>query len=146
MFNNTKKEYKIKIENEIVGLELVGGEMREKTNVEAGDRDVPKAFNEQKKSEVGKAMAITMGKQGINYVLSNYGNLTGDYITQDRLQASLQALSTIAMISSGGVGAIVGGFGLGLNIMSNEIDIYKRNLQVEMLRQRTGILMYGGGR
>ena len=35
---------------------------------------------------------VYMGKQAMNYGLSNYGNLTGDYIMQEQLSAGVELL------------------------------------------------------
>jgi len=139
-----RKEYRIKIDNELIGLERVGTEP-------AQSQDPSKAAErlerETSSSGIGKTIAITMGRQALNYAISNYGNLTGDYVTQERIQAGIEIFSTITMMITGGVpGIIIGAGSIALKAVSQQIDITKRNREVDLLRMRTGTMNFSGGR
>lgn len=116
-----------------------------------------------KTSEVGKYAEhelFHLVKQttikSVNFAISNIGNLSGDYITQRKVNEAKQAVSglmNIGMATVGGafaggwVGAIVG-FTVGMTTMivdttqneiQNRIDNTKTNLEIASLRDRAGL-------
>ena len=57
---------------------------------------------------------VYMGKQAMNYGLSNYGNLTGDYIMQEQLSAGVELLTMGLALAKGGALGVLHRCGLGL--------------------------------
>ena len=139
-----RKEYRIKIDNELIGLERVGTEP-------AQSQDPSKAAErlerETAASGIGKTIAIRMGQQAISYAIGNYGNLTGDYVTQERIQAGIEVMGiTTTMITGGPIGIAFGVGVLAIKAIGQATATYKNNLTVDMLRLRTGMIGYSGGR
>ena len=92
-------------------------------------------------------VAIQVGKQAINYGLQNYGNLTGDYITQSHLQTANQLGGTLLMAVKGGIaGMVIATASLGFQVISYGIDVANRNREVQFLRERVGMTAINGGR
>lgn len=101
--------------------------------------------------------------QTVNYQIANIGNMTGDYITQRKINVAKEtvsklstiAMSTIAGAKYGGYGAIVG-FAVGtLSVMlgsffeinSNLLENQKTNYSISQLRERAGLnTIYDGSR
>jgi hypothetical protein len=121
-----------------------------------GGNDVPMATpNGNSKSNVspndkggglGKIIAIDAVKRASQFALSNYGNLTGDYQTQANIQGGLELVGLGVMALSGPVGFAAAIGGLTLKAASSQIDLYKKNQATEMLRYRTGMNSFSGGR
>lgn len=96
----------------------------------------------------------SQAKQAVMYSLHNIGNFTGDYITQRRVNESLQAVNiisniAIAGISAGPVGAaIAAGSTLitaGFNELTNVINYTKISHNIDVLRKRSGLNIYEDG-
>ncbi len=137
------KEYKLTISNEIIGLEAVdAGPTETETPTETAKKLKKKATLE----EIGKTIAIQMGTKALTFATSNYGNLTGDYIMQDNIQGIIQGVGLIGMIASGPSGAILAGSGLAIQAVGQSLERSKRKTEVEMLRLRTGMMYFSGGR
>ena len=102
-------------------------------------------------------------KQGFNYAKSNYGNFTGDYIAQQKIDNAFSKVSTLASVGGsiaagaavGGVpgavvGAIVSGVSLVSNFIQNEItynlNLSKANRQANFNSQRIGAILINGNR
>lgn len=138
-------EYKIKIDNEIVGLEKVNVATDPQRQL-APDKAAEALKQQASMSGVGKTIAIILGKQALNYVVSNYGNLTGDYVTQQNIQAGIEIASTVALLASGPVGTVVAAGNIGVRLLNDFMTREKHNRDVEILRMRTGMMGYSGGR
>lgn len=104
----------------------------------------PKAVNNP--NAVLGIVAINTAKTAISYGLSNYGNLTGDYITQDNIQSGLEVFSLAMMASMGPVGIAAATMSVGLKAATRQLDVYNKNTQVNFLRQRVGMNESSGGR
>ena len=90
---------------------------------------------------------INIGRQTINYAVSNIGNYTGDYIKQNEINKSLDVLSDLTTVglgfaTGGWIGGIVATVGVitktGFQIASEQQQIAKSNRQYDYLRDRTG--------
>lgn len=93
-----------------------------------------------------KVIAINSAKQAINFGLSNYGNLTGDYLTQENLQAYMDVIGLGLSMSQGPIGIAAAAASITLKAVSHEIELAKKNQLVSILRERTGTNLYSGGR
>lgn len=89
--------------------------------------------------QVGKAVAIQFGQQALNYSLSNYGDLTGNYIMQENIQSGLQLLSLGAMAMTGPIGLGVAVLSIGTQVASKVIQTQKQNREINFLRERVGL-------
>lgn len=138
-----RKEYRITVNNEIVGLEQVGTAPKESQDPSQATERLKK---ETATSGIGKTMAITMGKQALTYAVSNYGNLTGDYVTQDNIQSAIELIGTVALMATGPVGMVAGVGSMVIKASNRQIEVKKRNQEVEFLRMRTGMMDFSGGR
>ena len=99
--------------------------------------------------------AISTLKRSINYGIANVGNLTGDYIMQQQLETAASIVEDATMVVSGfAAGGIYGGIiaiaGVaikqGMNTASFFIDVYKSNINQDLLRQRSGNSLIDGSR
>lgn len=95
---------------------------------------------------VSKLVAIQMGKQALQYGMSNYGNLTGDYVGQANISAGLQVAGLVAMASQGPLGIAAAVTSLGIQAANYGIDMAKKRRETEFLRERTGMTQNSGGR
>ncbi len=102
-------------------------------------------------------------KQGINYAKSNYGNFTGDYIGQQKIDNVFNAVNGLVSIGGavvggalvgGPIGAAVGGIVSGISIVTNAIqneitynlNLSKANRQANFNSQRIGRILTDGNR
>lgn len=97
-------------------------------------------------SGLGKAVMVNAVNQASQFALSNYGNLTGDYITQANVQGGLELIGLGLMAVSGPVGAVAAVSALTIKTINQQIEITKKNQQTAFLRARTGMMNYSGGR
>lgn len=137
-----KKEYVIRVAYDVKSDEEVGKPTSGIQDAQANN----KKTKEKEKENPAKAIAAYMGKQAANYAVSNYGNLTGDYIAQANIQGTIEVAGLMALAVTGPVGAVAAGAGLALRAASKTIDISKQNQQTAYLRERTGMATYSGGR
>jgi hypothetical protein len=135
------KEYKISIDNNLVGLEQVGQSASQEVKSPIGDQNAKAEALAEKTSKFGsisKAIAVQMGKQALNYALSNYGSLTGDYITQNKISEMLEVGSLIAMAASGWVGAAAAIGAVAVKAVNRYVDVKKSEIQSNAMQIRTG--------
>ncbi len=92
------------------------------------------------------AVVTQNAKKALSYGISNYGNLTGDYITQANIQGVIEVGGMIATALTGPVGAIAVAGDLAFKEISRQVDLTKKNREVELLKARTGMMGYSGGR
>lgn len=139
------KEYKISIQNQIVGLERVETEQPQVQAPMQAPMQSQSAQTEalaSRTATVGsasKTIAIHMGKQALSYAVSNYGNLTGDYIGQARINETLEVAGLIGMAVAGGwvgVAAAVGS--LAIKAVNRYVDVKKSEIHSNAMRIRTG--------
>lgn len=140
------KEYRIKVTNEIVGLENGADGTN---NAVGGSQDQNQTANKLVKKSagggVGKAIAVNMGKQALAYATSNYGNLTGDYINQAHISEGIEMAGLLAMGLSSPVGAAAAIGAVGIRAVNRYIDVRKSETVSANLKERTG-LTKGGSR
>ena len=107
-----------------------------------------------KQAAVIGAMAST-AKSIVSYGLNNYGNFTGDYIGQTRINETLKAVSYASAIGAGfAMGGPVGGamatMAVATNLFLENISLMdkekKATIQAEQLRILTGTYRNSGGR
>jgi hypothetical protein len=141
-------EYRIPINIELIATESKG--TPSPTSKATPDQTQKKLANEASNEAGGvlsKMVAIQVGKQAINYGLQNYGNLTGDYITQSHLQTANQLGGTLLMAVKGGIaGMTIAAASLGFQVISYGIDVANRNREAQCLRERVGMASIYGGR
>lgn len=139
------KEYKISIQNQIVGLERVETEQPQVQAPMQAPMQSQSAQTEALASRTAtagsasKAIAVHMGKQALSYAVSNYGNLTGDYIGQARINETLEVAGLIGMAVAGGwvgVAAAVGS--LAIKAVNRYVDVKKSEIHSNAMRIRTG--------
>ena len=133
------KEYRISINNNLVGLERVAEqkELIQPENVQAA-RTEALAEKTAKMGSTSKAIAIHMGRQALSYAVSNYGNLTGDYIGQTRINEGLEIAGLIGMAASGWVGAAAAVGSVVIKAVNRYVDVKKSEIQSNAMRIRTG--------
>lgn len=100
--------------------------------------------------------------QAVNYSISQYGNLTGDYTAQKNLQRLMSVVNNVVSIGQAAVaGASVGGWigaAIGASIaITNQVISYgyqtfgeyvsniKQNREIDILRERSGLNSYLDG-
>ena len=82
--------------------------------------------------------AIDYANKSMNYGISVFGDLTGDYQTQRGMQSFVNGVSTLSMMANFPFGTIAGAFKMGTDIISSIINTRNANRQSEMIRKRTG--------
>ena len=88
-------EYKIKIQHELIA---------DKNNIFLANDSSPDQQMQKAKetgassSSVAKVIATQMGKKALQYATSNYGNLTGDYITQESINSAIEMSFIISFL------------------------------------------------
>jgi len=143
--NSGNKEIHVVVEN-IITDSTSQNESSSSTKPSIPTSDKPKEQGKTKTSGIGKAVIANAVNQASQFALSNYGNLTGDYQTQANIQGGLEMVGLGIMALSGPVGAVAAVGSLVIKSINNQIDITKKNQQVELLRARTGMMNYSGGR
>ncbi len=97
-------------------------------------------------SSIGKTVAIQMGTKALQYGISNYGNLTGDYIAQDSINSVVQLASMGAMVASGPVGAVAAALSVGIETVSYIASRAKQDYEARMYQARVGAFITSRGR
>lgn len=114
----------------------------------------------EKSSKVLKQVAVigsmaSAAKSIVSYGLNNYGNFTGDYIEQTRINESLKAISYVSAIGAGfAMGGPVGGamaaMAVTTNLFLENVSLMeqkkKATIQSEQLRILTGTYKNSKGR
>lgn len=139
-------EYRIPIQAEIKVLKQEGNAQ---SPTPAQDPNTPqlssnastKSITENTQSSVVKTMAVQMGRQALQYALSNYGNLTGDYVGQSNVSAGIEIGSLALMtITGGAVGALAAIGALTVKNLNYYLDVKKSENQARAMRERVGLL------
>lgn len=93
-----------------------------------------------KMENVAQIMAVKVGTEALKYGVRNYGELTGDYIGQERLNLITNLGGDIFMIAKGGwVGAAAVGIKYATQGVSKLIDYSKSRTKASMLQERLGL-------
>ena len=78
------KEYFIRVDTNIID----GTESKEIEQQPAStEKSAKKAAGKSRDKNLGAVAVVQIAKQALNFGLSNYGNLTGDYVTQTQIKA-----------------------------------------------------------
>lgn len=94
-------------------------------------------------------------KQIVNYGLRNYGNFTGDYLQQERINASLETFGDLSTIALGGVsgglpGLVVAtasiGVRRGLQLVTTFQGYRLETLNSQLSRERSGNALWSNSR
>lgn len=98
-------------------------------------------------SQIGSTIAIQMAKQATHFVVSNYGDLTGDYIQQINIQGAIEIGGLALMaIKGGAVGVALAVGTLVIKVAQRNIEVERANRSITLLRERTGMIGWSGGR
>lgn len=88
---------------------------------------------------ISKTIAVNMISKGAQYVMSNYGNLTGDYMTQSNINSLIEIGSLAAMAATGPVGVAAAGISLAFKSIDYAIENHKKKQELEFFRERIGM-------
>lgn len=141
-------EYRIPIQAEIKVLKQEGNAQSPTPAQDPNTPQLPSTSNASTKSiventqnSVVKTMAVQMGRQALQYALSNYGNLTGDYVGQSNISAGIEIGSLALMSMTGGaVGALAAIGALTVKNLNYYLDVKKSENQARAMRERVGLL------
>lgn len=98
-------------------------------------------------SGVAQTAIIHIASKAIQYGLHNYGDLTGDYIGQARINDTVQiATYAAAIIKNPVAGTVYTALSIGVRAAQNAITIQKANQNAAQLRVRVGEITQNGGR
>lgn len=140
-------EYRITAEMELLQTNTdKSPSPQSKATPEQTQKKIAKEASNEASGSVSKLVAIQMGKQALQFGMSNYGNLTGDYVTQANIGAGVQIAGLVAMASQGPLGIAAAVFSLSTQALNNGLDIAKKNREVQFLRERVGMTAINGGR
>ena len=95
---------------------------------------------------VVNAVVAGVATRALQFGVSNYGNLTGDYHVQAKIESIIEIGGLAAMAATGPIGATTAIMALTLKEVNRQIDIAKQNQATDLLRQRTGMQEISGGR
>lgn len=94
-----------------------------------------------------KAVATYIGTQAIRWGLSNYGNLTGDYLAQDALQNAVSLAGVgIAMVQSPIMGGAVAATMLVTAGVNRLVEMGNQERRANSITERVGTIISTGGR
>jgi len=90
---------------------------------------------------------IDAGRSIIMQGMSHYGDLTGDYMSQARVNEALGLAGDVLMIVKGGVvGAIAVGAKYATQAINSMIQQRQNNIRVDYMRKHTGYIEAKGSR
>lgn len=90
---------------------------------------------------------INAGRSIIMQGMSHYGDLTGDYMSQARVNEALGLAGDVLMIVKGGVvGAIAVGAKYATQAINSMIQQRQNNIRVDYMRKHTGYIEAKGSR
>lgn len=97
------------------------------------------ASNNMQSSGLGvtKTLGVMALRKGANYAVSNYANLSGDYLTQNQINSTIEIVGLFALGATGPVGLATAAASLGVKAADFYINRTKQNQNIEYLRQRT---------
>lgn len=131
-------EYTLRVDN-VVTIKGDDGTGQKSSKEEIKSREMS--------SQIGSTIAIQMAKQATQFVVSNYGDLTGDYIQQKNIQGALEIGGLALMaIKGGAVGTALAVGILVIKVAQRSIEVERANRSIALLRERTGMIGWSGGR
>ena len=142
-----------------IQIEILNSESND-VSVDGINQPEGQAKVNEKSSKVLKQVAVigsmaSAAKSIVSYGLNNYGNFTGDYIEQTRINDSLKAISYASAIGAGfAMGGPVGGamatLAVATNLFLENVNLMeqkkKATIQSEQLRILTGTYKNSKGR
>lgn len=120
--------------------------------------------NQQQKSLVDRSLTIrnsvvivqgvNLVKQSVDFISANYGNLTGDNVSQNKINTAKNVIGSVANVGiSFAISPVAGAIALvgetiktGFSAISRQTDINNQNAQISAFRERIGKVQTGGGR
>lgn len=103
----------------------------------------PQTPQTKKSPNMSGAIAAMMAKKAIQYGVQNYGNLTGDYVTQANITGLIEVGGLIGMAATGPIGVAAALSSVAIQVASLEIDRSKQRQVVNFMRERTGTMING---
>jgi len=93
-------------------------------------------------------------KSGFNFVKSNYGNMTGDNIAQQKINSASDIIGTLGSVAVAfSAGPVAGAVAIGavavnttLKAAQRQIEVNNRNAQISVYKSRIGRVISEGGR
>ena len=108
---------------------------------EGGDPVQPSVESREPQHASSPGITRTLGamalKRGASYAVSNYGNLTGDYITQSQIATGVEIAGLIAVAATGPIGIAAATLMVGQKAADFYINRAKENKKIDYLRERT---------
>lgn len=99
-----------------------------------------------KSNSAVNAVVISSAKRAINYGVSNYGNLTGDYLAESQIQSIIEVGALTLMATQFPIGTFAAIGTVATKLADNHIQLQKKRLEVEFIKQRTSMMEFSGGR
>jgi hypothetical protein len=94
---------------------------------------------------VAQMLAFKVGTDAVKYSLSNYGELTGDYVGQEAIEDITGIAGDIFMIAKGGwLGVAAVGVKYATKIATTSIRLNKSKTRASMMQERVGITTIKG--
>jgi hypothetical protein len=100
---------------------------------------------QRKNPNITGAIGVMLAKKALQYGISNYGNLTGDYIMQQKISVGVEAASTIALMATGPIGMAAALSSMAFQAITQGIEESKENTKLAFMRERTGALISNRG-
>lgn len=115
------------------------------------ENDPTDMTNEQGKMSIQSGAITTAliasGKQIIMQGINEYGNITGDYMLAEDINAGLSIGADILMLAKGGVvGAVAVGTKYLNSIMSSNVRQNRAERDIDLMRSQMGAIYINGGR
>lgn len=112
------------------------------TAVPQGTKDQPAVGQSAPKMQSGGiAIAKTVGvmalKKGMQYGVTNFGNLTGDYLTQSSINSAIEISGLVGMAATGPLGLAVATVSVGFKALDFYTTRAKQDQNISYLRERT---------
>ena len=135
----------------------VKGESGQKDNLDlseqqtqVGETQTPidaKAQGSGVNGSTAKMIGTYLGTQAVKWATSNYGNLTGDYITQANINESISIIGMgIAMIQSPVMGGVAAATVLAVKGVETMLEWRQQDQKAQSIRERVGTIISTGGR
>lgn len=108
------------------------------TGANESEAITPKANQKSAARSAITSMAIDYGKRTIQYGVSVFGDLTGDYRMQTQVSGAVEMGSTLLMMAQFPVGTVAAAFKIATGIASTTIQTNNANKETALLRERMG--------
>lgn len=106
-----------------------------------------KSMSQGVNSSTSKMVATYVGTQALKWATSNYGNLTGDYVTQANINEGIAIAGMgIAMAQSPIMGGLAAATALTVKGIERMLEIREQEQRAQSIRERVGTIISTGGR